>query len=148
MHNFECSPFDFSLLGGYFSPPTRLLPMAGLQLLLDKLLSLYYLRSLNIIIINLNLIIITGFISTALPRFEPGTSWANSCKAVTTIELTNHWRCDGFVLHQNQNKSLKALIGPRITAIVFQLFNGTPKNKRTNTQLTDTASSNYLTNLA
>ena len=32
----ECSPFDLSILSGYLSPPTRLLPIARLQLLLDN----------------------------------------------------------------------------------------------------------------
>ena len=32
----ECSPFDFVLLSGYLSKPTRLLLIAGLQLLLDN----------------------------------------------------------------------------------------------------------------
>ena len=72
-----------NILSDYFSPSTMLLPIAGLQLLIDnhkpvlfEIAKYYYYQ--------LNSIIITGFISTALLRFKPGTPKANSCKAITT----------------------------------------------------------------
>ena len=66
------------------SPPTRLLPVAGLQLLLDdpKLvlfeITQYYHYQLELDI--------TGLISTALLIFELGTTRAKSRKALTAIE--------------------------------------------------------------
>ena len=54
-----------------------------------KTTSLYYLRSLDSIIINLNLITIAGFIAIALPRFEPGP-YGQMQSLGSNMELTSY----------------------------------------------------------
>ena len=81
---------------GYLSTPTRLLRIAGLQLLLNNY-KLFYLRLLYIIISILNLKIITVFIPKTMPRFELGDLPGKFLQSNdSTIELTCHFLGQAF----------------------------------------------------